>query len=166
VPKIETQDLDEKIVFEWEAYERPHKKWSKEFYSTVIVLAFLVSVILFFIEGYMPVLVVWSMVFMLWAMGKTDPRKEKYAITTWGLKLPERTYRLTEMSNFWIESKWGSRLLRINLSGAPWHLVVVINEEDESQIKNLILAGVIYQTPQVTWSDRMGKWLGEKMPLE
>jgi len=166
VPKTEVIDLDEKTIFEWESFDRPHKKWGKEFYSTVIVLAFLVSIILYFIEGAMPVFVVWGLVFMLWTMGRTEPKKESYAITTWGLKLPDRTYNLSEMSQFWIESKWGSRVLRINLVKAPWHLVVVVNKEEEQDIKNLLLQGVIYQAPPITWMDKAIRWMGEKLPLE
>ncbi len=151
---------------EWEAYERPHKVWSKEFYSSVIVIAFLVTIILYFIEGLMPVVVVWALVFMMWAMGRTEPRKIKTSLTSWGLRTTEKVYRFEEMTAFWFETKWGSRLLRINLAGAPWHIVTVIDPSKEPEIKETILKRVIYQEPQVTWSDRAVKWMGEKIPLE
>ena len=166
VPNIDPQDLEESILFDWDSYERPRKKWSKEFYSSVIVMAFLASVIFYFIEGIMPVLVIWSMVFMLWAMSKTEPRMEKYAISTWGLRTKERLYRFEEMNNFWFESKWGGRLMRLNFNRMPWHLVIVINPETEDKIRKLMLQNVNYQEPAVTWSDRLVKWIGEKIPLE
>ena len=114
----------------------------------------------------MPVLVIGAMVFMLWAMSRTEPRLEKYALSTWGLKTKERTYRFENMSQFWLESKWGGRLMRINLVGAPWHLVIVINSESEDKLKKLMLQYVAYQEPPITWSDRLVKWLGDKVPLE
>jgi len=166
VPNTEPQNREESIIFEWTSYERPQKKWSKEFYSSVIVMAFLTSVILYFIEGVMPVLVIWAMVFMLWAMSRTEPRLEKYAISTWGLKTKERIYRFETMNNFWFESKWGGRLMRINLIGAPWHIVIVINPESEDKIRKLMLQNVTYQEPVVTVVDRIVKWLGDKIPLE
>jgi hypothetical protein len=166
VPDIDLQNNEEAIFFEWESYERPQKKWTKEFYSSVIVMAFLASVIFYFIEGIMPVLVIWAMVFMLWAMSRTEPRMEKYAISSWGLKTKERTYRFEEMNNFWFESKWGGRLMRINLIGAPWHLVIVISAETEDKIRKLMLKNVTFQEPAVTAIDRMVKWLGDKVPLE
>jgi len=166
VPNTDFQSSEERILFEWTSFERPQKKWSKEFYSSVIVMAFLASVILFFIEGIMPVLVIWALVFMLWAMSRTEPRMEKYAISSWGLKTKDRIYRFESMNNFWFESKWGGRLMRINLVGAPWHLVIVINSEDENKIRKLMIEETIYQEPPVTWSDRLVKWLGEKIPLE
>lgn len=166
MPNIDPRNNEETILFEWESYERPQKKWSKEFYSSVIVMAFLASIILYFIEGIMPVLVIWAMVFMLWAMSRTEPRLEKYAISSWGLKTKERTYRFEEMTNFWFETKWGGRLMRINLARIPWHIVIVINSESEDKIRKLMLQYIPYEEPAVTWIDRLVKWLGDKVPLE
>lgn len=151
---------------EFEAYDRPHKVWTKEFYSSVIVIAFLVSVILYFIEGMMPVVVIWALVFMLWAMAKTEPKLVKTAVTSWGLKSADKIYRYEDMTNFWFETKWGSRLMRVNLNGLPWHLVVVIDPKKEEEIKKAMVGGVIYLEPETTWVDRTLKWVGEKMPLE
>ena len=154
------------MVFEWKAMDRPHKQWSKDFYSTVIVLAFLVSVIMFFIEGFLPVLVVWAAVFAMWQMNKVQPKEEEYAITVWGIRTKERTYRWEEMNTFWFEDKWGSRLLRVLTSRVPWQLIVVIKKEDEEQIKKIMIENVAYEVPKQTWIDKMVKWFGEKMPLE
>lgn len=162
----ENDNLNERKLFEWEAYERPHKVWTKEFYSSVIVIAFLVSVILFFIEGLMPVFVVWALVFMMWAMGRTEPKKVKSELTSWGLRSGEKLYDFQRMTNYWIETKWGSRLLRMNLVDAPWHIVSVILDEDEEKIKEILSDQVMYREPEVTWMDRWVNWLGKKMPLE
>lgn len=162
----ENLDLSEKVLLDFEAYDRPYKNWSREFYSSVIVIAFLVSVILYFIEGFLPVLVIWALVFMLWALSKAEPKMMKTEITSWGLKSTDRTYRYEEMASFWFETKWGSRLMRINLLAVPWHLVVVIDPKKEEEIKNLMLRQVIYQEPALTRVDKWVKWVGEKMPLE
>ena len=162
----ENFDLSEKVIVEFDAYDRPHKVWSKEFYSSVIVIAFLVSIIFYFIEGMMPVIVIWALVFMLWAMAKTEPKMTKTTLTSWGLRSVEKLYRYEEMTSFWFETKWGTRLMRINLASVPWHLVVVIDPKKEEELKNVMLERIIYQEPEVTWVDRALKWVGEKMPLE
>ncbi len=151
---------------EWESYERPHKVWTKEFYSSVIVIAFLVSVILFFIEGVMPVFVVWALVFMMWAMNRTEPLKTKNTMTTWGLRSVNKFYDYQKMSNFWLETKWGTRLLRINLFESPWHVVFVISKEIEEKLKNDMSKVVPFMEPEPTAMDKFTKWLGEKVPLE
>jgi len=158
--------MEEKAVFEWKAMDRPHKVWSKDFYSTVIVLAFLVSVIMFFIEGVLPVLVVWAVVFAMWQMNKVVPGEEEYAITTWGIRTKERTFRWEEMNTFWFEDKWGSRLLRVLTTRVPWQLILVIDPSTEETIKKLMVENVVYEVPKVTWMDKLVKWFGEKLPLE
>lgn len=162
----ESNDITEKIIMEWDSYDRPHKVWTKEFYSSVIVIAFLVSVILFFIEGVMPVLVVWALVFMMWAMGRTEPATTKNTMTTWGLRSVSKFYDYQRMSNFWIETKWGTRLLRVNLVNSPWHVVFVISKANEDKIKEEMSKSVPFMEPEITAIDKMVKWLGEKIPLE
>jgi hypothetical protein len=56
--------------------------------------------------------------------------------------------------------------MRLNLEGAPWHLVIVINSETEDKIRKLMLQQVAYQEPPITWVDRLIKWFGDKIPLE
>jgi len=162
----ETNDITEKIIMEWESYERPHKVWTKEFYSSVVVIAFLVSVILFFIEGVMPVFVVWALVFMMWAMSKTEPLITKNTLTTWGIRSVNKFYDFAKMGNFWMETKWGTRLLRVNLREAPWHVVFVISKEVEDKIKEEMSKIVPFMEPEPTAMDKLTKWLGEKIPLE
>lgn len=166
MPGINDFNPEESILLKWESFERPQKKWSKEFYSSAVVIAVLASIILYSIEGVMPVLVVWALMFMLWTMSHTEPRTEQYALSSWGLKTQEKTYRYEEMSVFWFETKWGSRLMRINLSHSPWHIVIVIDSEKEAEIRKHMLRFVTYQEPAITLLDRFTKWLGEKIPLE
>lgn len=166
MPNVIKSTHEEKNLIEWDAFERPQKKWGKDFYSTVIVMAILASIIFYFIDGIMPVLVIWSLVFMLWAMSHTEPRKEHYGLTSWGLRTAEGIYRYEDMSAFWLETKWGGRLLRINLRHAPWHIVIVIDSEKENSIRKNLLDNVPYQEPPITWLDRVVKWLSEKIPME
>ena len=157
---------EEQVLLSWKANDRPYKVWSKDFYSTVIVIAFLVSIFLFFIEGVMPVLVVWAVVFMIWAVNRAKPRVIDYSISNWGIKHDGTVYYWQEMTNFWIEDKWGSKLVRILLSKMPFQLVLLIDPKDEEKIKDLILKQVVYQMPKPTWSDNLIKWFGEKIPLD
>lgn len=158
--------MKEKQIIEWESYDRPHKTWTKEFYSTVVVIAFLVSVILFFIEGVMPVVVVWALVFMIWSMNRVEPKLTKTTLTTWGIRSADRLYLYRDMDNFWFETKWSTRLLRVNLNGTPWHVVFVIDPKEENKIKDQVVRFVPMVEPVPTAGDKLTKWLGEKIPLE
>ena len=157
---------EEKVLHAWKSVERPHKKWSKEFYSTVIVLAVLVSIIFFFIEGVMPVLVIWAVVFMAWTMSKTEPELREHKITSKGVRTGGVLYKWEMMLVYWLEEKWDRKLLRVLLRGFPGQLVLVYDREQEKKIREVMSNFLTLEKPESTWTDRVVKWFGEKLPLE
>jgi len=158
--------MEEKVLMQWKEMDRPNKEWSKDFYSTVIVLAFLISVILFLIDGFMPVFAVWAVVFVMWAINKTPAQETTYAITESGLREGQSTIRYQEIRNYWIEERWGNQLLRVATFRPPWQSVFVIQKGDEQKIRQILDNYVVYDVPKPGWGDRVLKWLGDKIPLE
>ena len=160
-------ETEEQLLFSWEADGRLYKQRGKDFYSTVVVLALLVSVIMFFIEGLMPVFLIWSVVFMVWALSKTPPAKVMHKITSWGIRTDNDLYRWQEMTTFWFEEKWGKNLVRILLRRRfPGQLMMIINSEDQEKIKGMINKHVTLEKPKPSFTDKTVKWLGEKVPLD
>ena len=159
--------LDERVLLAWRSPERLFKQRGKEFYSTIIVLGVLISVILFFIEGIMPALVVWAVIFVVWATGKTPPAESEHQITSWGIRTAGKLYRFSGMTIFWLEEKWNKTVLRVLLMAFPGQLVLLVNKEDEAKIKKILSDNrVTMQKPEPTWTDNLVKWFGEKIPLE
>lgn len=157
---------EEKVLFSWIADDRPFEKKGKEFFSTVVVLALLISIILYFIEGVMPVLVVWAIVFMVWAVYRTEPGKVKNSLTNRGLVTGSNFYDWGVMESFWFEGRGGQRLLRVLLNKFPGQIIVVCSKEEESKIEGLMKTYVRKSKPKDGWSDRAVKWMKKKMPLE
>ena len=166
-PATEETTVDEKALLTWRSAERLFKQRGKEFYSTIIVLGVLISVILFFIEGVMPALVVWAVIFVIWATGKTPPAESEHQITSWGIRTAGKLYRFSEMTVFWLEEKWDKTVLRVLLLTFPGQLVLLVNREDEAKIKKMLSDNrVTMRKPEPTWTDNLVKWFGEKIPLE
>ena len=160
-------DLDERILLNWQSPERLYKARSKEFYSTIVVLAVLMSVIMFFIEGVMPVFVIWAFVFVVWVTSKTPPAEAEHQLTSWGVRTGNKLYRFNQMVIFWIEEKWGKSVLRILLTGFPGQLILLINKADEERIKKTLSDNrVTMQKPEPSWTANAVKWLSEKIPLD
>lgn len=156
---------EERVLFSWTADERPFEKKGKEFFSTVVVLALLISIILYFIEGVMPVLVVWAIVFMVWAVYRTEPGKVKNALTNRGLVTGENFYDWGVMESFWFEGRGGQKLLRVLLNKFPGQIIVVCSVEEEGKVEELMKKYVRKNKPKDGWSDRAVKWMKKKMPL-
>ncbi len=162
-----TSGLDERTLLAWRSAERLFKARSKEFYSTIIVLAVLMSVIMFFIEGVMPVLVIWAFVFVVYATTKTPPAEADHELSTWGIRTGGKLYRFSGMILFWIEEKWGKSVLRVILSSFPGQLILLINKADEEKIKKILADNqVTMQKPEPSSTDKAVKWLSEKIPLD
>jgi hypothetical protein len=170
--KVEDQGVgemdmgEEKILYSWKSVERPHKRWGKEFYSTVIVLAVLVSIVFFFIEGVMPVLVIWAVVFMGWAMSKTEPGMVGHEITSRGIRTGGKLYRWEIMRVYWFEDKWDKKLLKVLLSKFPGQLVLVYGKSEEKKVREAMGGFLPLEKPEDTWADRAVKWFTKKVPLE
>ena len=82
--EIEEDEAEEKVLVSWKSLEKPIAKRGKDFYSTVLVLAVLVAIVLFFIEGIMPVLVVAAIVFVVFASSKAQPNMTDHMGTNKG----------------------------------------------------------------------------------
>ena len=87
----QTDPMDDKVLVSWQSMQKPFRERSKDFYSTVLVLAVLVAIVLFFIEGIMPVLVVAAIVFVLFISTKT--RSSSY-IQRWYYSTSCSTFRV------------------------------------------------------------------------
>lgn len=161
---------EEKTILAWESESRPFKKRGRDYYSTVLVLAILVGVIFFFIEGLMPVLLVASVVFVVFAVSKAEPRVIKHKITTRGVATEGGKFWWDELVTFWLEEKWGYDLVHIlTLRRWPRRVLLVLpksGEVSKKKAKEVLGSFLPLEKPEETGVDKVVKWLGEKIPLE
>jgi hypothetical protein len=159
-------ETEEEIFFAWEAPGRIFRERNKEFYSTILILALLLSVIMFLIEGVMPVFLIWSVVFLVWVMSKTKPVMVTHKLTSWGIRSDEQLFQWDEMETFWVEEKKGEVVLRVLLFRRfPGQLVLILTRGNEEKVAGIMKRFVKLEKPAPTWSDKTAKWLSEKVPL-
>ena len=164
---------EERDLVRWVGLERPFKHRPKEFFNTVLVLALLVSIIFFFIEGLMPVLVIAAVTFMIWVLYKTEPGPTEYVITNHGVMTGKSRYLWDELVCFWFEDKWGSVVLNIQtLRPMPGVVMMVLPQSgdksgvDQEGLKKLLLKYLPMERPPESWTDKAVTWVGKKVPLE
>lgn len=167
--EVQPRYEEEKELLRWRSVERPFKTQSKEFFSTVLVLAVLVGIILFFIEGIMPVLVVAAIVFVIFVLGRTEPVEVEHVITNKGVITGGRKYDWEGMRSFWFSDKWGREvvhlLTRQQITG---QIMMVLPEKGlgREKLKEVLLAYLPLEKPEDSALDKTVKWLGEKLPLD
>lgn len=156
----------EKELFSWKAPARPFKKRDKEFFTTVLALAFLIGLILFFVEGILPVAVVIALVFLVYVLSTVEPEEVEHAVTTKGVSFVGKKYRWEELTRFWFTKRFGNELLVFESLGIPNRIEMVVQEADKERIKNAVEDYLVYEEAAPNFLDKAAAWFSKQVPLE
>ncbi len=164
--KPENQEL--KTLLIWRAPSRVFKVRDKEFYSTVIALAILASIVFFFVKEFLLVVVIWAGVLFTYALSNYPPEEVEHKITDHGLTTLGTFYPWEDLGPFWFSEKYQTIVLHVSarrqLLG---ELTLLLRNEDQDKIKDLLAKHLPYlENRQETWSDRASSWLSSKFSFE
>lgn len=158
---------EERLLLEWAAPSRPYKKRDREFYTTIGIIVFLVSLILFFAGQFLFIAVVISLAFVAYVINTVPPEMVHIAITTFGVRVGDQVYYWEELGRFWFTSSSSGTVLNIETARAfPGVLTVLLATTPQETVKKAILPYAVFEKPKDTWLDNAAKWLQEKFPLE
>jgi hypothetical protein len=156
-------DLDEKVLLNWTAPARPFKRGSREFYVKAASIGVLLSIILFLIEGPLPVLLVISIGFLVYVYMNVEPGNINYAITNKGVKIHNKVTPWEQMGYFWFSHRLGSELLVIEANVFGGRLEMVIPDEQEIKIKETLAEYITYHQMPPTNTDKIINWFSTKV---
>jgi hypothetical protein len=155
---------EEKDLVAWQAPARPFKRRNKEFYVTIIAIAAVVGLILFLVEGFMPVLLIISLVFLFYVMSTVEPDKIDYKITNKGIYVAGRKTDWDPLIRFWFSRRFDSQLLIIQTTTLPGRLELVIEPEKKEEIKQTLLKYMPEEETPPSNLDRAANWFSKKIP--
>lgn len=158
--------IPEQIVFEWMAGSRPFKKRDRQFFTTVAVIALLVSLILFFAGQFLPIAVVISVAFLVYVLSVIPPHDIKYKITTYGIHIEEQLYYWEQMGRYWFDKKYDQSLLKIEVVQFPGRITMVFDKKDKEIIDEILSEVLLKEKPELTTFEKSAEWLQKKLPLE
>ena len=159
-----TRHTPEKELLTWTAPARPFKRMNREFWVTVIAMAAIVGLILFFAEGFMPVILIVSIVFLIYVLTTVEPENINYLITNRGVKIGSKIFEWEMLVRFWFGKRFDSPLLIIQKQGIPDRLELVIDSEKQDEIKTILLKYLPEEKAQDTSLDKMINWFSKKIP--
>ncbi len=161
--------IPEETLVEWTAPARPFKKRNHQFFSTILIIAILISLILFFAGQVLPVAVVIAIVFLVYVTAVIPPQDVKYKLTNYGIYVGKEAFSWATMGRFWFDNKLGQRVLEIELAQFPGRLTFVLIEGQTPKEEDLaaVLSEVLLQEkPPLTTYEKAAAWLRDKFPLE
>lgn len=154
----------EKILFSWRAPERPFKKRGRDFWVTVITIASLFGVILFFAEGAMSVVLIVALVFLFYVMSTVEPQSIEYHITNKGVKISERTTEWQFLTRYWFSSRFDTPLLIFEMNVIPGRLETVIQDKDKPSIRKALKDYTVEEEVPPSGLDNAANWFAKKLP--
>lgn len=158
---------EERLLLEWDAPSRPFKKRDREYYTTIGIIVFLLSLILFFAGQFLFIAVLVSLAFVSYVLASVPPDHHHIAITTFGIHVGDQLFYWEELGRFWFSQKYKSDVLHVETGRAfPAQLILLLGEQTVEDVKKVMLKHIIFETPRATWLDNAAKWMTEKFPLE
>lgn len=156
--------VPEKDLVTWTAVSRPFKRRNREFYITLIAIAAIVGLVLFLAEGFMPVLLIISLVFLFYVLSTVEPEKIEYKITNRGIQIAGTKTEWNLISRFWFSRRFESQLLVIQTRNLSGRLELVIDPEKKEEIRKALLKYIPEEEVPPSGLDRAAVWFSKKLP--
>lgn len=156
----------ERELLHWQAISRPYRPLDRQLFATGVVIAILVSIIAAFAGEWMLIAVVAATLFAYYIWSTVPPERTDYAITTKGLHVHGQTYLWQELTRWWIDDKFGHKLLVVEAPlSLQRRLHLVLENIDLPQLQQIMSTYLTMEKPADTPADKAGKWLSDKFPL-
>jgi hypothetical protein len=154
----------EKDLFIWTAPARPFKRRDRKFYMTVVVVAIIVGIVLFLFEGFMPVILIISVLFLFYIMNTVEPDNIEYKITNEGIKIAGRKNKWGGLGRFWFTRRFDSELLIIETSTLPGRLEIVVSSNVKETVRKTLSSYLPEEEIPPAWLDKAANWFSKKLP--
>jgi hypothetical protein len=165
-PKAEIPHVLETLLV-WSAPSRLFKKHTKEYFTTIVAIAFLLVTILVVMQEWLLIMVIVALVFVSYVMGSVAPEMVEHKITNRGLETGGKKYSWRDISRFWLETKWNQKVMYVDTRVKfPRRLMLLFDKAGENRIKEIMLKYLPLDEPEPSWMDNASRWLSQKIPLE
>lgn len=155
-------------LLSWSAPGRPFRKKSRQFYSTVILIALLFEVILFLFSQYTLMFVVVALVFVSFVLVSVPPRNFQYRISSEGVTVEDHFYLWRELYDFYFRKRDDQDILCIRtVDMIPGVLTITLGEMPADHAKGVLLPYLPFrELIKPTFIEKSSNWLSRNFPLE
>ncbi|QQG41870.1 MAG: hypothetical protein HYV90_00975 [Candidatus Woesebacteria bacterium] len=154
----------ERELVSWSAPARPFKRRDKQFFVTVFAMAGILGLVLFFAEGFMPVLLIIALVFLYYVLSTVEPERIEYKITSKGIKIGNNLTSWSFLNRFWFTKRFDQELLVIDTGLIPGRIEMVIEPSVKEKITKEISAYLPLEEVPASGIDKFTDWVGKKLP--
>lgn len=158
---------ENKPILEWKSSARPYKERTREFYTTILSIAFLLGVILLLLKEFLLIGVIIAFAFLSYVLATHKPDDVTHQITTLGINTDGKVYKWEELTFYWVKKQWDQEVLLVKtLKTIPGVILLVIDQHHKTAILKAMADKLPEETPTDSFVDKASRWLGDKIPLE
>jgi len=155
--------IKEKELMSWSAPARPFKRRNREFYTNLFAMAGIVGLVLFLIEGWMPVVLIVSVLFLYYVMNTIEPESVTYKLTNLGVKIEDSLSPWETTTRFWFTKRLDSPLLVLEILTFPGRLELVLNEGIKESVRIALLKYINEEKAPPSFLDRASNLISKKI---
>jgi len=154
----------EKDLVSWTAPARPFKRRDREYYVTIIAIAAVVGLILFMVEGWMPVVLLISLIFLFYVMSTVEPEAVEYKITSRGIKVAGKRTDWGTLVRYWFSRRFDNELLVVESTNLPGRIEYVLAPERKEEVKKALSQFLPEEEAPPSYLDKAANWFAAKLP--
>jgi hypothetical protein len=162
-PVVVKQEPERELI-SWKAAARPFKRRDKRFYVTIFAMALIVGVVLFAIEGVMPVILIIALVFLFYVLSTVEPEEVEYVVTNKGVKVAGKKTEWAYLGRFWFRHQFDSELLVIEAANLVGRMELVIDKDKKDEIKKALSSHLTEEEIPPAYLDKAANWFAQKLP--
>jgi len=157
-----------KVLYFWNAPARPFKERDKQYFSTIFIMIFVISLILVFIKEFLLIGVVLSITFVYYVLSTIPPEKIDHKITTKGVVYAGTSYPWENLISFFYTEKFDKTILNINTKERfPGRMFMLIDLKDKTAITKILSKYVEeVETPKESVAEKLAAKASQKLSLE
>jgi len=156
-----------KVIIEWRSPGRPYKERTREFYTTVLSIVFLLGVILLLLKEFLLIGVIIAFAFLSHILSSYKPDDVTHEITEQGVRTDGKLYPWETFINFWLKKQYGHEIIFIATKARlPGSVIMLIDPAKRDEIIKALSTKIPLVEYQDGFVDKAGKWLGRQVPLE
>lgn len=163
----------EYLLLEWVADSRYVRPRTRQYYSSILVLGILFSILFFAANQIALIVLLWALVFLSYVLARVKPEPIGIQITTYGIRYQEQLIFWDEMSRFWVKEIHGFYQVHVEVPSKIFRQLVLLPSNTFSatqvtvdDIIDLLGRVVPYEEPIPNRFDLWVQWLERKFPLE
>jgi hypothetical protein len=161
---VVNKDEPERDLVVWTAAARPFKRRDREFYITILAIAGIVGLILFLVEGFMPVVLLVSLIFLFYVLSTVEPEAIEYRITNKGIKIAGKLTEWRVLTRYWFSRRFDSELLIFEEATIPGRMETVLDVTKKEEIKKALNLYLKEEEAPPSFLDKVANWLTKKLP--